>query len=310
MSTATAKPEGIPTNATDTASTFVETVFVETNGIRLHTLQAGDPEAPLVILLHGFPECAASWHHQIPALVNAGYRVIAPDQRGYNLSEKPGLVQDYRIQHLVADVAGILDAEKVESAIIVGHDWGAAVAWAFAGYHPNRTRKLVVMNVPHPAAFQKHIRSSVAQLRRSWYMFFFQIPYLPEWGLTRNNAATMTKMMRSSSLPDTFSEEDLATYRQAWLQPNAMRSMIHWYRALLRSGGRGSGATRRISVPTLILWGKQDIALGFEMAEDSLNWCDDGRLIAYENATHWVQNDLPHEVNQALIAFLGQSSPG
>lgn len=283
---------------------MTESVFVQTNGLYLHTLQAGPKDGPLVILLHGFPECAASWRHQIPALVEAGYRVIAPDQRGYNVSDKPPKVADYAMRHLVADVAGLLDVAGEESAIIVGHDWGAAVAWAFAAYHPDRTRKLVIMNVPHPTVLQRHLRQSFAQLRRSWYMFFFQIPWLPEWVLTRNNAAALRQSMRSSSNQGTFGRAELTDYQQAWLQPNAVRSMLNWYRALFRSGGKGTGGNRRITMPTLILWGKQDIALGFEMAEGSLEWCDDGRLVAYDDATHWVQNDKPDDVNREMLAFL------
>jgi len=154
--------------------------FVKTNGIRLNVLQEDPKDGPLVILLHGFPEFSYSWRKQIGSLTEAGFRVWAPDQRGYNTSDKPDGLDAYSLDELAADVIGLIDAAGVEKALIVGHDWGASVAWWTAGKYPERIHKMVVMNVPHGGVMQKHLKKSLTQLRKSWYMFFFQIPWLPE----------------------------------------------------------------------------------------------------------------------------------
>jgi pimeloyl-ACP methyl ester carboxylesterase len=283
----------------------MEHPYIETNGIRLHVVQDGPKDGPLVILLHGFPEFSYGWRHQIPFLASAGFRVWAPDQRGYNLSDKPDGIASYSIHELAADVVGLIDASGREKVFLVGHDWGAAVAWSVANKYPERLSKMVILNVPHPAVMIKFLRSSFAQLRKSWYMFFFQIPWLPEnLSRLRNWNATVQVLIKSSR-PGTFSETDLDTYRQAWAQPKAFRSMINWYRSMVQKPSEPP-ANPRITVPTLLIWGAQDQALGREMAQPSIDLCDDGRLIFIEEATHWVQHEEAERVNQLIHEFLGE----
>lgn len=277
--------------------------YIETNGIRLHVLQDGPKEGPLVILLHGFPEFWYSWRQQIPFLASAGYQVWAPDQRGYNLSDKPDGIAAYSINELTADVVGLIDASGRKQAYLIGHDWGAAVAWSVANKYPERLLKMVILNVPHPAVMIKFLRSSFAQLRKSWYMFFFQLPWLPESLSRLRNWDAPVQVLIKSSRPGTFTQTDIDTYRQAWAQPKAYRSMINWYRSMLQKPPEPP-ANSRITVPTLLIWGAQDQALGREMAQPSIDLCDEGRLIFIEEATHWVQTEEAERVNQLIHAFL------
>jgi pimeloyl-ACP methyl ester carboxylesterase len=195
-----------------------------------------------------------------------------------------------------------------KKTFVFGHDWGAAVAWHLATYYPDRVEKLGILNVPHPAVMMQTLRRSNSQLCKSWYMFFFQIPWLPEWSLGRRNAQGATEALRRSSKPGTFTDEDLAEYRKAWAQPGALTAMINWYRSIIRSSFKGmfrpTPKLPRITVPTLMLWGKQDIALSYEMAEASIDLCDDGTLIFFEDATHWVQHDEAEKVTEHLLKFL------
>ena len=279
-----------------------ESIVVETNGISLHTRQAGPEDGPLVVLLHGFPEFWDSWHRQIEPLADAGYRVIVPDQRGYNRSDKPDGVASYHIEELVADVVGLIDAAGRETAAVAGHDWGAAVAWWLALSHPDRIDSLTAVNVPHPTVMEETLRHSLSQLRKSWYMFAFQVPMLPETIATANNCRALSRGLTNSSRPGTFSATDLQRYREAWTQPGAVTSMINWYRAMGRY--RPRPPREQVSVPTLVMWGQQDEFLEPAMAEGSLTYCDDGRVVTYPSATHWVLHERPEETAEELLAHL------
>jgi len=287
----------------------IEFNFIEANGIRIHTAQYGPVDGPLVLLLHGFPEYWRAWIKQIEPLAEAGFRVVVPDQRGYNLSDKPKGVEAYRIGTLAADVVGLIDALGREKAMLAGHDWGAAVAWQTAIQYPQRLEKLAILNVPHPAVMMRTLQKSLRQILKSWYIFYFQIPFLPEWIMSRGNYAPMRRMMKASSGHDTFSEADLDHYVQAWSQPGALTAMLNWYRAVFRQAMRSLSrdekqpSVRRVQVPTLMLWGVKDIALSRQMAQPSIELCDQGRLIFFENATHWVQHDEPDGVTQILVSF-------
>ncbi|KAA3645027.1 MAG: alpha/beta hydrolase [Chloroflexi bacterium] len=276
--------------------------MIPTNGIRLHTALAGPEDGQIAILLHGFPEFWYGWRRQIPALATAGLRVVAPDQRGYNLSDKPKAVQAYNLDQLADDVLGLIEHFGRDKVYLAGHDWGAAVAWWVALKYPERIQKLAILNVPHPAVMRRHLMSNPIQLLRSWYIFFFQIPWLPEWLLSLNIHANGVRALKASGRTDTFSDEDLEAYQEAWSQPSAWRSTINWYRAILRHAPQRL-VNARVQIPTLILWGKQDLALNFKMAEDSLKFCDDARLHAFEQATHWVQHDEADQVNRMLVEF-------
>jgi len=269
--------------------------FIPTNGIRLHTALAGPENGEPVILLHGFPEAWFGWEPQIHALAAAGFRVIAPDQRGYNLSDKPIGVASYRMDTLVADVLGVADALGFERFNIAGHDFGAMVSWLLAVQYSERLRRLAIANVPHPVVMRSYIRRHPSQMLKSWYALFFQIPALPERIVRAGNWRMMM-----SAMPAGLSEEERDRYREAWAQPGAMTGMINWYRAMLRRPPKLTGSPR-ISVPTLVVWGKQDPYISYGLAPLSVDLCNDGRLIRFEDATHWVQHDKSEEVSQLLI---------
>jgi pimeloyl-ACP methyl ester carboxylesterase len=277
--------------------------YIEANGIRLNVVQDGPEEGPLVILLHGFPEFWYGWEQQIPYLATAGYRVWAPDQRGYNLSDKPDGIVAYTLDELGADVIGLIDAAGQKQAFLVGHDWGAIVAWWVAAVYPDRLAKLVSLNAPHGAVMQKVLRRSFSQLRKSWYMFFYQLPWLPEILARRQDWKMVVEALTKSSRAGTFIPDDLDQYRQAWSQPNAFRSMLNWYRAMMQKTPKAPASTR-ITVPTLLIWGAQDKFLGREMAQPSIDLCDDGRLAFIEEATHWVQHEEAERVNELIDTFL------
>ena len=236
--------------------------FIKTNGINLHVLQDGPESGPLVILLHGFPEFWWGWRGQIEPIAQAGFRILIPDQRGYNLSDKPKGVNAYRVSTLAADVAGLMDAMGHEKTFLVGHDWGAAVAWEVAIRYPQRLEKLGILNVPHPDIMQKFLLSNMHQVRKSWYIFFFQIPNFPEWSMSRNNYASLRRMMKGSGKAGTFDTSDLDEYVKAWSQSGALTAMVNWYRAAFRSAVYGPWnpnriTLRRVSVPALVNVGEE-----------------------------------------------------
>jgi pimeloyl-ACP methyl ester carboxylesterase len=278
-------------------------VNIRANGIRLHVVVAGDPKGPPVFLLHGFPEFWYGWRQQIPALAGAGFHLIVPDQRGYNLSDKPKGINAYKSENLVGDVLALIDYFGYEQVSLVGHDWGASVAWMAAIAFPRRIRRLVILNIPHPAVMNLFLMRSPIQMVKSWYIAFFQIPALADHLLRVRNSAALARMLTWSGKPGTFSTDDLAVYRNAWSQPGAITAMINWYRALVRF--RPEPPTdHRIHPPTLVLWGKKDVALSADMAQPSVDLCDHGRLRTFEDASHWVQHDAPAEVNREIIQFL------
>jgi len=280
----------------------LEHVFLPTNGIRLHVVQSGSRYGELVILLHGFPEFWYGWRKQIRPLANAGLRVWIPDQRGYNLSDKPKGLAAYKLDELAKDVVGLIDAAGVDKCCLAGHDWGAAVAWWVGLHYPERLHKLAILNVPHPAVMMQTLSNSISQLKKSWYIFFFQIPFLPEAILRNNDWELVVKMMKTGSKSGSFSTADFEQYRHAWWRKNAMTSMLNWYRAVLQKSP-DLKANQRIQVPTLILWGANDIALGREMARSSLELCDQGKLVFFEQSSHWVQHDESEAVNKYLLDF-------
>lgn len=285
--------------------------LIKTNGVTLHTVLAGPEAGAPVLLLHGFPEFWYGWRHQIGFLAERGFRVIAPDQRGYNLSDKPRDVQAYRIGELARDAVGLADALGCDQINLVGHDWGAAVSWWVATLFPERLRRLVILNVPYPTLMAKAYRSgNLEQLLKSWYIYYFQIPWLPEMALSALNYQGLEQALRRSGRPDTFTAEDFARYKAAWSQPGALTAMLNWYRAAARGGlfaarpASGERQPTRIVTPTLILWGERDIALSKSLVQPSLDLCEDGRAVFFPHATHWVQHDEAEAVNAHLAEFL------
>ena len=281
----------------------VEHHQISTNGIRLHVVQAGPVTGSLVLLRHGFPESWYGWRHQLPSLAAAGYRVWAPDLRGYNGSEKPQGIAAYRLEALAADVIGLIDAAGREQACLVGHDWGGVIAWWMASHAPHRLRRMAVINTPHGAAMRRQLRHHPAQWLRSAYVGWFQLPWLPELVTRLGRGRLLARALRQSSRPGTFTPADLERYREAWSQPHALGAMLNWYRALLRRPPRRP-TPRPITVPTLLLWGANDIFLGREMAHASIEQCQQGQLVMFEEATHWVHHEQSVRVNALLETFL------
>lgn len=279
-------------------------IWFERAGVRLHAMADGEENKPVCLLLHGFPEAWFGWRNQIGALAAAGFRVIAPDGRGYNLSGKPAGVPSYRLEELAADVIAIADALGKEQVNIVAHDWGAAVAWYVCMRYPQRVSRLAILNVPHPAVLMRNLRTNPRQMLRSWYMAFFQIPWLPELLLRRNNFRACAAALHNTSRPGTFREEQMDQYREAWRQPGALTGMLNWYRALARFRP-SAGDPPALTMPVSIIWGVHDRFLVSTLAEESLRYCSNGELHLLENAGHWLQHEEPEEVNRLLIDFLG-----
>ena len=276
---------------------------VDVGEVTLHTVVAGPDDGDPVVLLHGFPECWYAWHGLIEPLAAAGYRVIAPDQRGYNRSDKPGPVSAYRLDALGADITGLLDAVGAADAHVVGHDWGALVAWWLALHDPERVRTLSALNVPHPTAFRRTLVSDPRQLLRSWYAVFFQLPWLPEAVARRNDWQVAVGTMADTSRPGAFDATDFDRYRRAWNVADAYRSMVHWYRAIVRHDTRPR--RDRVDPPTLVLWGADDAFLRRPLAAKSSAYCDRGRLVLWEDATHWLHHEHPERVVDELTRQFG-----
>ncbi len=272
------------------------------NSIDIHYAEAGAPDAPPVMLLHGFPEFWAGWRDQIPALAAAGFRVIAPDQRGYNLSSKPKGIAAYDIDKLAADVVALSDHFGIPRLKLVGHDWGASVAWWLATTRPDRLERVAVINAPHPALWLKAMREDKQQRRKSWYVQMFRLPWLPEAMMKARNFRSLADGLVQSSRPGTFHESDFAEYRRAWSQPGALTATVNWYRALLKK--RMPGALPWIKTPLLLIWGVEDRFGEKSAGEASLALCENGRSIFVESATHWVHHEKPALVNATLIEFL------
>jgi pimeloyl-ACP methyl ester carboxylesterase len=283
-----------------------KSTVLRVDDLHLHTVLAGPEDGPLAVLLHGFPECWYSWRHQIAALAGAGYRVAAPDQRGYNLSDKPRGVASYRIDRITADIVGLIHAMGHEQATLVSHDWGGVAAWRFAMDYPQIVDRLVVMNAPHPVAFARELRNNRSQQLKSWYVAAFQLPWLPETLLALSPRASAHLFFRRTAVrPDAFSDADLEVMAAALAQPGAMAAMIHWYRAALRHP-----AVRRTQVtdcPTLLIWAEDDVALGLELTHGLARWVPDLRIHTIPGCGHWVQNEAPREVNTQLLTFLAET---
>ena len=288
-----------------TMSDAYEYHFVKTNGITLHVVMAGPEDGPPVMLLHGFPEFWYGWHNQIPFLAERGYRVIVPDQRGYNLSDKPRSISAYHLDHLAEDIVGLMDALGYKSVFLAGHDWGAAVSWWMAAKYPQHLRKMVIMNVPYPTIMKRAFKGwNREQMRKSRYILAFQLPWLPERAFKKMNEGDGRNILLRTSKKDTFTAEDLAIYKDSWNKPGAVTGMINWYRAGVRSLIFAATPEEGVlQVPTLMLWGEKDKAMGKELAPPSIALCADGELIFFPNATHWLQHDEADVVNQHLFNF-------
>ena len=288
----------------------VEEIRIRTQGLDFFALADGPSSGPLVLLLHGFPELSRSWRHQLPPLARAGYRAVAPDMRGYGRTERRG---PYDLRTLAGDVRDLVRELGRERATVVGHDWGGAVAWGAAIYHPEVVERLVVMNCPHPGALARELVRNPRQLRRSWYMFFFQIPLLPEWLLSRKGAAFVGRSLRAGShVRDAWPRQETSPYQEAMARPGAASAALAYYRAILRQPGAADrdGRARPIAAPLLILWGTRDRFLGQEtLAQEKLApYLSPGNrpeVVFLADAGHFVQSEDPEKVNAELLRWLG-----
>jgi pimeloyl-ACP methyl ester carboxylesterase len=285
----------------------IRTRFVETNGQRFELAECGEGDK-LAILLHGFPELNFSWRHQMPVLADKGYRVWAPNMRGYGASSKPEGIAAYRIETLIQDVAALIDLAKAEhpttEVILVAHDWGAIVAWMFAIRKLRPIDRLVIMNVPHPKCAEREIRKW-RQKKKSWYIFFFQIPWLPERGLLRNDAEPIRTIFAGSAAnKHLFPRAEMDVYARAAQRPGAMTAMLNYYRALLRLADIRNVGDGMVETPTLVIWGEDDLALDIHLLDGMGQWVPNLTLHRLPGISHWVQQDAPEEVNRLLGNWL------
>ncbi len=277
--------------------------YAQVGGVRLHYVEAGPSDGPLVLLLHGFPEFWYAWRSQLPALAGAGLHVVAPDLRGYNLSDKPRGRRAYRTDALADDIAGLIAHFGAGSAGVVGHDWGGGVAYATAMRHPEAVRRLAILNMAHPARMLAALRTA-RQLRKSWYVFLYLLPVLPERLLAREDFSFAKRSLRAGAR-GAFSDEDLDRYVEAWSQPGALTAMVNYYRAsVLRRPSRALAEMTPIAAPTLVIWGERDRYIGSELAEPDPRWVRDVRVERIPDASHWVQHEAPERVSELLIEFL------
>jgi pimeloyl-ACP methyl ester carboxylesterase len=277
---------------------------IRANGLDFNVATAGSGER-LALCLHGFPESSFSWRHQLPLLAQLGFRVWAPDLRGYGGSSRPLGVAAYALENLEEDVAALIEASGAKEVVLVGHDWGAVIAWYYAMFGRLRISKLIVMNVPHPALMEKGLRTR-RQLAKSWYIFFFQLPWIPEWGLARRGCDAIGRVFRDMAVDKTrFPDEVLRVYREAAAAPGALTAMLNYYRALIRGLRRiRRRGIVRIDTPTLMIWGEVDAALGKELTLGTEEHVSNLTLRYLPNVSHWVQQEAPEMVNAMIEAWL------
>ena len=281
----------------------ITTQWVEANGQTFEVATAGEGEK-LALCLHGFPELHYSWRHQIPLLVDMGYRVWAPNLRGYGGSSKPEGVSSYRLNTLVQDVAALIDASGAEEVTLIAHDWGAIIAWHFAILKIRPLTRLVIMNVPHPKCAQRELKHWY-QLKKSWYIFFFQLPRIPEWLLGRNGAERIKRAFSRMAVDKSrFPEAELQLYAEAASRPGALRSMINYYRALLRTKDGRQIGDGMVDIPTLMIWGEEDSAIDIRCTDGTRQWVPDLELHRLPGVSHWVQQEAPEKVSAILRGWL------
>lgn len=282
----------------------ISTAFVQANGLTFEVDQCGTGDK-LALCLHGFPESSFSWRYQLPVLADLGYTAWAPNLRGYGKSSRPALVEDYALPHLLADVAGLIDAAGKSEVVLIAHDWGAVIAWEFAIAQVRPLTHLIICNVPHPAAMQRAF--GFAQLLKSWYVLFFQIPGLPERLLGRQQARPVAEVFVSSSVDKSrFPPAVVQVYQDNAAQPGALTAMVNYYRALLRFRSKRKVGTSVpvITTPTLMLWGEEDVALTVESTYHTEDYVRDFRIRYLPRVSHWVQQEAPEAVNEMIKAFL------
>jgi pimeloyl-ACP methyl ester carboxylesterase len=287
----------------------VSTRRIDANGQNFMVDEAGEGDN-VALLLHGFPECRFSWRWQIPVLADLGWRAMAPDLRGYGQSSRPRHRTDYVIDRLVDDVAALFEAAGARRRLLIGHDWGAAIAWAFALERRLPLDGLIIMNVPHPAVLARVMRASWRQPLRSWYIGFFQIPVLPELLMTANGARAIGRAFTGMAVDKSrFPPDVIDIYRENALIPGAMTAMINYYRANTGMLGRWGAAPPVIETPTLMIWGEADTALSIENTEGYGPLVRDFELHRLAGVSHWVQQEAPERVNAIMRSWIEARVP-
>jgi pimeloyl-ACP methyl ester carboxylesterase len=277
--------------------------YIETNGVRLHVVEAGPADGPMVLFLHGFPEFWYAWRKQLPFFAEKGFLAVAPDQRGYNLSDKPAGIAAYGIDELAKDITGLIDAYGQKQVYLVGHDWGASVAWWTAIKYPGRIQKLVILNVPHPKVMARNVFKNTQQMKRSWYIFFFQIPGAVEKLAADTDYEWVLEMVRTSANPGAFTPEELEKYREAFKRPGAFTAMVNWYRAMIQTK-QDSPLGFDVAMPMMLMWGEQDVSMLSQMADESMSYCKQGKLIKMPDVSHWIQHEQADKVNVLIEDFI------
>jgi epoxide hydrolase 4 len=286
--------------------------FVETNGLTFEVAEAGAKEGGgdhLALMLHGFPELHYSWRHQIPLLVEKGYRVWVPNLRGYGATDRPSEVRDYALDHLTQDVADLIDASGASKVTLFAHDWGAIIAWMFAILKKRPLERLVIMNVPHPMVMRRELKKW-RQFSKSWYIYFFQLPWLPEKLLSRGKAkqeGVGNLIARTSCNTERFGPEVCSIYNAAGHREGAPRAMVNYYRAVIRHRDSVDIGDARVDVPTLMVWGEEDVALNIHCTEGTEEWVPNLTLKRLPGVSHWVQQDAPDMVNAILEEWLPEA---
>ena len=281
--------------------------FIHVNDVTLELAECGSGDK-LALCLHGFPELNYSWRFQMPMLAARGWRVWAPNLRGYGASEKPDGINAYRLNTLIEDVAALIDASGAKEVMLIAHDWGAIIAWHFAIKKLRPLTRLVIMNVPHPKVAAREIRHW-RQLKKSWYIFFFQLPWFPERMMRGNGARGIKGAFYNMAVDKSrFSRDVLQTYANAALRPGAITAMINYYRALLRTPDMSTIGDGRVETPTLMVWGEEDAALNIHCTRGTQEWVPNFTLKRLPKVSHWVQQEAPEKVNGILGEWLDQPS--
>ena len=277
--------------------------YHQVNGITLHAGHMGMQHSRIMVFLHGFPEWGGAWKKQAEYFAKNGFHVIAPDQRGYNLSSKPEPVREYVLKNLTADIAALIQSLTKEPVFVTGHDWGGVVAWTFAQHYSHILHKLIILNMPHPQVMKNNLKHNPGQMLKSWYAAMFQLPAAPEFLCSMFHFKGLELSLKNLARKHTFSSSDIAVYKKTWSQPRAMRSMINWYRAFKFNQ---MNTDLDVTVPVLIIWGTKDSFLSAIMARESIQRCQNGKLVLLEQASHWLHHEEPDQVNSLILDFCNQ----
>lgn len=274
---------------------------IQVGDLRMHAVVEGPEDGPLVVLLHGFPEFWYSWRYQIKALAAEGYRTVAVDQRGYNLTDKRG---PYDVFTLADDVVRLVRTLGYERAVIMGNDWGGVVAWVLGALQPSTVERLVVLNAPHPSTGLLALRSMyLPQVLKSWYVLASQIPIVPEVLLSANDFELFAHVLKQQT-KGAIGDEEIAHFKQAWAQPGALSTAVDWYRASLRTSIQGRLKDLTVRMPSLLIWSDRDAYLTTRTAEWTRHHVTHFKVAYIRGASHWVQQDSPEIVNRYALDFL------